>query len=234
MLIAIISALSLLAFDAPGGTVIDRIAIVVGKRAIKASDIDRDIRLTAFLNREPLAFDANTRKQASDRLIDQQIIRKEVATGEYPRASDADAAAMLNQIRASRFGGSEARLSAELNRYGISPSELQEHLLWQLTVLRFIDERFRPGVQVTDEEIRKYYDDHLAALRRQYPKDSSFESLEPKIRDLLEGQEINKQFGAWLDDARGRTFIEFHEQSKTPESTQEIRTQENRPQETRK
>jgi len=145
------------------------------------------------------------------RLIDQQVIRQTIASGEYPRASESDAAQLLSRIRTSRFGGSDARLTAELNRYGLTKAQLQEHLLWQLTVLRFIDERFRPGVQVADNDIRKYYDDHLAELKRQNPRDSSFEALEPKIRETLEGEGINKQFDEWLTAARGRTWIEFHE-----------------------
>ena len=36
----------------------------------------------------------------------------------------------------------------DLNQYGVTEDELHDALLWQLTVLRFIDERFRPGVMV--------------------------------------------------------------------------------------
>jgi hypothetical protein len=212
MFTGIIAVLSLLAFETPGAVVLDRIAVVVGKVAIKSSDIDRDLRVTAFLNREPLVITPDTRKKAADRLIDQQIIRQEIATGEYPRASDADAVALLNQIRASRFAGSDPRLIAELNRYGLTKAQFQDQLLWQLTVLQFIDERFRPGVQVSDDDIRKYYDAHLADLKRQYSQDYSFPALEPKIRELMEGEEINKQFEAWLAAARSRMWIEFHQE----------------------
>jgi len=211
MIAGVFAIITFVAFQTPGAVVIDRTAVIVGKRAVKASDIDRDLRLTAFLNREPLQLNAENRKKAADRLIDQQVIRQTIASGEYPRASESDAAQLLSRIRTSRFGGSDARLTAELNRYGLTKAQLQEHLLWQLTVLRFIDERFRPGVQVADNDIRKYYDDHLAELKRQNPRDSSFEALEPKIRETLEGEGINKQFDEWLTAARGRTWIEFHE-----------------------
>jgi len=211
MIAGVFAIITFVAFQTPGAVVIDRTAVIVGKRAVKASDIDRDLRLTAFLNREPLQLNAENRKKAADRLIDQQVIRQTIASGEYPRASESEAAQLLSRIRTSRFGGSDARLTAELNRYGLTKAQLQEHLLWQLTVLRFIDERFRPGVQVADNDIRKYYDDHLAELKRQNPRDSSFEALEPKIRETLEGEGINKQFDEWLTAARGRTWIEFHE-----------------------
>jgi len=210
-LIRIIAVLGLAAANAlPAEVVLDRVAVVVGKRAVKSSDINRDVRVTAFLNKEPLSDNPEARKKAADRLVDQQIIRQEIATGEYPRAHDSEAEELVNQIRSSRFAGSDARLVAELNRYRLTKAQLQEHLLWQLTVLRFIDERFRPGVLVVDDDVRKYYDQHLADLRKQNPQDNSFETLEPKIRETLEGEEINKQFDDWLTAARSHIWIEFH------------------------
>jgi len=205
--------LSFLAFDTPGTVVLDRIAVVVGRRVIKTSDIDRDLRLTAFLNHDPLVVNSATKKEAADRLIDQQIIRQEIATGEYRRATDSEASALLTQIRTDRFGGSDVRLRAELSRYGLTEPQLQAQLLWQLTVLQFIDERFLPGVMVSDDEVRKYYDQHVAELKRQYPRDSSFATLEAKIRETLEGDQTNKQFEAWLEEARNHVFVEFHQEA---------------------
>ena len=53
-----------------GGIVLDRIAVIVGNRVIKISDIDRDIRLTAFLNHAKAEFGRQTKKQSAERLID--------------------------------------------------------------------------------------------------------------------------------------------------------------------
>jgi peptidyl-prolyl cis-trans isomerase SurA len=194
---------------ARGAVVIDRISVVAGKHIIKASDIDRDIRITDFLNRAPVAINPETKRKSADRLIDQAIIRDEIASGGYPRATDADAAAMMDGIRQNQYGGAEARFKQALSQYGITEPELQAELLWQLTVLKFIDERFRPGVLVTDQEVRDYYNAHLAALKRQYPRDSSFATLAPSIRSSMEGEQINKQFEMWLDDARQRMHIEY-------------------------
>jgi peptidyl-prolyl cis-trans isomerase SurA len=118
---------------------------------------------------------------------------------------------MLAQIRQSRYGGSDARFRQALAQYGIAEGELQMQLLWQLTVLKFIDERFRPGVMVADEEIREYYNMHLAELKRQYPQNNSLEALQDKIQTLLEGERINRQFEMWLDEARKREHIEYRQ-----------------------
>ncbi len=45
--------------------VIDRIAIVVNNSIIKDSDIARDLRLTDFLNGDPLNLDPEARKKAA-------------------------------------------------------------------------------------------------------------------------------------------------------------------------
>jgi hypothetical protein len=198
-----------LAYLMQGPVVIDRMAVIAGKHVIKASDIERDLRVTAFLNREPLSFTPDRKRKAADRLVDQAIIRDEITTGEYHRASDADARKMLEQIRQDRFAGSEVRLRQGIAQYGLTETQLQDYLLWQLTVLRFIDERFRPGVLIADEDVHNYYDQHLADLKRQYPADNSFTALEPKIKELLEGERINQEFEAWLDGARKRQRIEY-------------------------
>jgi hypothetical protein len=195
-----------------GPVVIDRIAAIAGRHVIKGSEIERELRLTEFLNREPLAITADRKRKAADRLIDQAIIRDDIATGRYQRATDADAAAMLEQIRKDRFAGSDTRLRQTLSQYGLKEEELVARLLWQLTVLRFIDQRFRPEVLLTDEDIRNYYDQHVADLRRQYPLgDSGFQSLEPQIRTALEGQRINEEFESWLEAARKGQRIEYRQ-----------------------
>lgn len=199
--------------SASGAVVVDRMAVVVGKHVVKVSDIERDLRVTAFLNREPLALDPGARKKSAERLIDQEIMRQEIATGRYKRATDDDALALLKQIRQERFGGVEARLQSALVQYGLSQEQLREQLLWQLTVLRFIDQRFRPGVLVDDDEVRVYYDQHLPELRKQYPRDNRFEVLAPKIRSSLEGERMDKALEAWIAQARTRNRIDYREEA---------------------
>jgi hypothetical protein len=193
--------------------VLDRMAVIVNKHVIKTSDIDWDLRVTEFLNREPLNFSPQAKRQSAERLIDQEIIRQEIVTGNYRRPPDSDAAALVAQLRRDRFGESDLRMREALQRYGITEDQLRAQLLWQLTVLSFIDQRFRPAVVVTDEEVRAYYDQHLAELRRQYPDDNSFEALGPKIRSLLEGQRINESFNQWLEQARKRARIEYKQEA---------------------
>jgi hypothetical protein len=192
-----------------GAVVLDRIAVIAGTHVIKASDIDRDIRLTDFLNRAPLEFNPGAKRESAERLITQQIIRDEIVSGGYRRPPESEAVELEVQLRRDRFGGSEQRLHEALRRDGLTGSDLHEQLLWQITVLQFIDQRFRGGVVITDDDVRHYYDQHAAELKRAYPKDGNVDALEPKIRTALEGERINQAFNEWLDQARQSEKVEF-------------------------
>jgi len=195
----------------PGAVVMDRVAVVVNKHAIKSSDIQRDLRLIQFMNREPVNLSAGEMRKAAGRLVDQMLIRDEIGRGGYRRPSDAEADRLLKHLVRDRFGGSEGRLDEVLSHYGLSEDQLREQFLWQLTVLRFIDQRFRPGVQVPDEDVRAYYDQHLAEFKRENPRNNSFDALQTQIRASLEGERINEAFAAWIEDARKRVRIEYRE-----------------------
>jgi peptidyl-prolyl cis-trans isomerase SurA len=193
----------------PGAVVLDRMAVVAGTHVIKASDIDRDIRLTDFLNRSALKFTSSVKREAAERLITQQIIRDEVVNGGYRRPPDSEAVQLEADLRRDRFSGSEQQLREALQRYGLTEGELREQLLWQITVLQFIQERFRGGIVVTDDDVRQYYDRHLSELRRQYPNAVNFETLAPKIREQLESERVNQNFNEWLDQSRQGYRVEF-------------------------
>ena len=193
--------------------VLDRIAVIVGKRVVKASDIDADLRLTAFLNREPVRTDGDNKRTSAERLIDQEIIRQEIISGGFRRPAESQAAGLEGQLTRDRFSGSDARLRAELTRYGLSESDLREQLLWQLTVLNFIEQRFQAATAVTDEDVRSYYDQHLADLRRQNPQARDYEALEPQIRKILEGERVNQNFNQWLSQARSHYRIEYKQEA---------------------
>jgi hypothetical protein len=196
-----------------GAVVLDRIAVIAGTHVIKTSDIDRDIRLTQFLNRQPLNITSATKREAAERLITQDIIRQEIITGAYQRPPEAEGAALEVQLRRDRFGNASQRMHEELQKYGLKEGELRDRLLWQITVLQFINQRFRAGVVVTDEDIRNYYDQHAAELRKQQPSAIGLEALAPKIKEAIEGDRINQSFNEWLDQARQGYRVEYKQEA---------------------
>ena len=196
-----------------GAAVIDRIAVIVGKRAIKTSDIDRELRVSSFLNRQPLNEGPDARRKVAERLIDQELVRQDLLNGQYSQPTEKDAGDFLQQFRRDRFGGSETQLRVDLERYGLTEEQLQRYFLWQLTVLRYIDQRFRNGVVVTDEEVAAYYRQHRSELQTAYPQNNGLEALAPKIRESMTGERIDQAFEEWLAETRRGVRIEYREQA---------------------
>ncbi len=207
-----IMALFLLAPSIASSTIIDRIAVIVGNSIVKDSDIERDLRVTAFLDGAPLDLGREARKKAAKRLIDQIFIRREIRLGDYPAATPEEASQQLDTLKKQKFKTNAAFQNA-LARYGLTEADLRSQFQWQLTVLRFIDARFKPAVLVSDQEIERYYGAHRAELAREHPGKTSLHDLEDTVRDILTGEKVNQLFFSWLDEQRQGVKIEFREAS---------------------
>jgi hypothetical protein len=194
-----------------GAVIVDRIAIRVENAIVKDSDIDRSIRVTEFLNDQPLHFNASERREAGKRLLDQAFIKREIQIGDYPQATWEEADQQLAALKKNRYK-TDAAFNQALSRYGLVEPDLRFEFQWQLTVLQFVDLRFKPAVLVNDDEIAKYYSAHTAALRKANPGKTTLEQLTPSIRDILTGEKVNDQFFAWLDEQRQNKRVEYHEE----------------------
>jgi hypothetical protein len=194
-------------------TIIDQIAIIVRDSVIKDSDIERDIRVVDFLNEEKLTFDIAARKAAANRLIDQALIRREIGVGEYRTATEAEAERLLDKTQKEQYY-SPAVFNAALQKYGLTREELKQYLRWQLTVLRFIDERFRPAVLITDDDVAQYYREHTSEFRNASTGQTrTLDEAGDEIRNKLIEERVNKQFDSWLDARRKSANVEYKEEA---------------------
>ena len=194
--------------------VIDRVAVTLDNQVITASELELEIRVTAFLNGDTLDFSPEAGRKAAGRLIEQKLIRKEMQVGRYAVPSSEEADPMLKGIQAQRFHAPEEYHQA-LAKYGISEDELRAHLLWQFSLLRFIEIRFRPGVQVSDAQIQAYFDTNRTKLEKEAgaSKKSTLDDLRSRIRETLTEQGADKQLDEWLAESRKRARIVFHEEA---------------------
>ncbi|MGH9668239.1 MAG: hypothetical protein ACRD9L_27780, partial [Bryobacteraceae bacterium] len=144
--------------------IVDRIAVTVANRVITESQILEAAHLTAFLNGEPADTSAAGKRKTADRLVEQILLRREMDLMHFSSPPAADVAPLLAQVK-TRFKN-EADFDAALRRSQISGAQLKGYLLWQLTTLRFIDFRFRPGVQVSAADLRAYYGRQLTEWQK--------------------------------------------------------------------
>jgi len=183
---------------------LDRIAVSVGTNVITESQVILDLRVAAFLDRKPLDLRGPAKRQAADRMVDQLLILREALDSHLTLPSAEGAAALVAPYAA------ETGYRAELERYGISEHDLADHLLGGLRTLTFTDQRFRPDVQVSPEEIKSYYD-KLAPQSN--PTSPSFEDSREQIEKLLLEQKVLEALDKWLAMARSTANIRYREKA---------------------
>jgi hypothetical protein len=128
--------------------VIDRVALVVGKAVFTQSEVDDEARLSELEAGKPLDLSAAQRRQAAERLVDQELLRQEMSATQF-QAPASDAGALLGAFRQRRFP-SAAQYRAALTRYGVTEDALKGRLGWEVSLIRFTDQRFKTFAEPAD------------------------------------------------------------------------------------
>jgi hypothetical protein len=190
--------------------ILDRVAVTVGKHVISEGDIIFDLRIAAFLDQKPVDLSGDQKRKTADRLVDQYLLLQEASSSHQVLPTDVDARQLLDQVKAQYATETEYR--AALARSGITEEQLSEHLLNGIRALRFTDLRFRPEVQLSDDDLHEYYDSMAAQWRRanstQVP---TFEASRDQIEKLLTDQRVTQALDRWLGTTRSETQILYKE-----------------------
>lgn len=194
--------------------IIDRVAVSVGTTVITESELLEQMRVRAVLEDVALKVDGDSKRDAADRLIQQTLIRREIDNTRYIPPEGALAEPLVAAFKLSRFNNDEARYRSALQSAGISDAELTAAFLWQLTVLRFIEFRFRPGIQVSPEDIREYYEQKFLPEWRSRTKDPvpSVEDSAGMIEEILVQERIDNQLDRWISQSRTQVSIRYREE----------------------
>ena len=188
--------------------IIDRIAVSVGNEVITIDQINDELRVAAFLTHTQPNLTAAEKKKAAERLIEQTLLKREMNFTHYPLPALTDADPLMKKVE-SEYPARQAFLNA-LASYGITEDNLRQHLWWQLTLLKFTDERFRPAVQITTAETRQYYRRQVEKWQEQGVKEiPSFEQSRDAMEKALTEERVNQVMDRWLGDARTQIDIRF-------------------------
>lgn len=164
--------------------VVDRVAVVVGNKVFTESEVMQELRLTEFQNGEALDLSPEKRRQAADRLVDQQLIRNEMQTFGYKEPAAEEADRLLRSWRQEHYP-SQVQFRAALAKYGITEDQLKQHLLWEESVIQFTQVRFQPNIPAAPTD---------GANREQNGNSS-----------------VDAQMDAWLKQTRAGTRVQFKE-----------------------
>ena len=192
------------------GEVIERVVATVNGQPILQSDWDEEFRYEAFMNRKPLeSLTVQDRKQALDRVIDQELLRQQIKGSEFEEASAQEPRDRIAELR-KQFPEvkDDAGWKTKLEQYGMTEQDLSRHIALQLQLTRLITARLRPNVHIDSSSIETYYREKLLPqLRQSGVKNVPLVEVSPKIEELLAQQRVNELLAGWLHDLRAQSEI---------------------------
>lgn len=191
--------------------IIDRIAVTVDKDVITESELRLALRITALLNGEELQFNAEAKRAAAERLIDQLLLRREMRVTRYPEPAPEEVAGQLEAVKKTFESGGGYRTA--LGRYGVTEAELTGALQRQAAVLHFVDLRFAPEVQVLEPELIEYFYRVCVPKFRESGVEGNigFDEYRNDCEQIMVSERVDQRVETWLKDARGRARIRYQE-----------------------
>lgn len=187
---------------AAGAEIVDRIVAVVDRDAITLSEAERARKLRLLkAGGAPLSL-----AETVERLVELRLVAREVERYPAQPVAPDEVAAAVESVRAAF--DSETRFRSALAEAEMTEAELASQLRAQLAVDHYLERRFRSLIQLSDEEIRSYYQEELRpALGEGRAPPPSLESVSPAIRRILEERQFNSQVAAWIDQLKARANV---------------------------
>ncbi|MHB1856158.1 MAG: SurA N-terminal domain-containing protein [Acidobacteriaceae bacterium] len=196
--------------------VLDRVVADVDGHAILASDVDDEMRFSALQPEFEPAAD-NTPQRALERVIDRALIVQQQAlqpgVAEISQKDvDQAVAELRKQITVTDHVDCEtdAGWKAFLAARGFTPEEIEGRMRERLAILKFVDVRFGVAAQVSNSDVRNYYDQVLVPeLKKNHAAAPTLDSVAPRIREILRQQQVSKSIDLWLKNLRAEGQVQI-------------------------
>lgn len=196
--------------------VLDRVVADVDGQAILASDVDDEIRFSALQPGVEPAAD-NTPQRALNRVIDRTLIDQQRALQPgvavvSQKDVDQEIDTMRKQISAAANTDceSDAGWKAFLAQHGFTPGEIEARMHERLAILKFIDVRFGVVVQVSNADVRNYYEHELTPeLKQDKAPLPELRIVAPRIREILRQRQVSNLIDEWLKSLRAEGHVQI-------------------------
>jgi len=189
--------------------ILDRIAVSVGSSVITESEIVQQIRLIAIQNGQQPDLSKENKRQVAGKMVEQILIRREIQANRYMSVEPPNPEPMVEDIR-KRYPDGAAYQKA-LAEYQITEDELRKQLQWQMTLLLFIDVRFRPGIQVPEADVREYYEKQYVPEWKKTHTGTppALEESKAEVENLITADLADHALDRWLGQTRTQTQVRF-------------------------
>jgi hypothetical protein len=196
--------------------VLDSVVAIVNRHVILSSDIDEEIRLSVLDPGRAGQGDL-TPKLALDQLISQALIQQQIRREDVDAVEPSDAVVnqRLAEIRKElpacvhQNCATDAGWVAFLIEHDLTPERVDAYLRFRLEILSFIEQRFRPGIRITPQEIETYYRNTLLPQYSAGEAIPTLERVSPRIEEILLQQQVNVLFDDWLTNLRKQGDVEI-------------------------
>jgi hypothetical protein len=172
------------------------------------SELAEQLRFEQFLAGKPAqVVPVAEQRTALERLIDQMLLEQQMDSAGFEH-SDADEINKKVQELRQQLAPSATAWKQTLTRYGLSDTEISEHVASQLRTLHFIDARFRPAIRVDPGAVEAYYREQFAPkIKAAGAQPVPMKQVEPRIREILMQQQIDDLLENWLKSLRTQSEI---------------------------
>jgi len=185
--------------------VIDRIVATVNGHVILQSDWDEALCYEALLSNRSLAdFTEEDRRGVLDRLIDLELLRGQMKSADFRHATDAEISVHIADARKQYpQASSDDAWRSLLASYHLTERDLYAHVQQQIDVMRLVDARLRPAVQIDSKSIEAYYrDQFVPKLKEAGASEVPLTEVAAKIRELLTEEKVSEMLVSWLQTLR--------------------------------
>jgi hypothetical protein len=191
------------------GQIVDRMVANVNGHVVLQSDWEQELSFEAFVDgRSVDSFTPLERKAALDRLIDQELLREQVRPSEAAPADEI--AARVRQVRKLYpEAATDNGWLAALQHCGLTQNELEKRLSESIQLMRLVEARLRPSIQIDQKAVESYYHEQLLPeLKKAGSREVALPEVFGHIRDLLAEQRLNQLLHGWLATLRSASHIQ--------------------------
>jgi hypothetical protein len=203
-----------LALSSLAGQIVDRVVTKVNGHVVLQSDWEQEVAFEALTDgRDPDTFTTAERKAALDRLIDQELLREQVRPSQ-PAPSDQVSARAAEVRKLHPECATEETWHAKLQRYGLTQSALEKRLSDEMQLMKLVEDRLRPSIQVDQHAVESYYHDQLLPeMKKAGSRATPLTEVFGRIKDLLAEKKMNELLSGWLANLRSGSHINPPESS---------------------
>jgi len=192
-----------------GGAIVDRVVASVNGNVLLQSDWEQELAFEALLNARPVdSFTSAERKAAFDRLIDRELLREQVRPSEGAPAESVTArVAEVRKLHAD--AATDEGWRTVLQRHGLTQTALEKRLADERQMMRLVEARLRPSIQIDQHAVETYYHDELLPqLKRTGGREVALPEVFGHIKELLAEQRLNQLLSGWLATLRSASHIQ--------------------------